>query len=194
MDDNPSPPHSSSNGKFAVIGLLLLLGGGAGIYHLTQSPPAPPPPPLVHDAGRAPVVTPQLAAAIELPPEEPDAGPPQVPDAGPQRVRTVIRYVSECNGTLANPGGVQRSAQANFGALRACYERELRGNNSLRGPLTAQLKINTQGRAEEVRVSTPMSSRPLVECVKGVLRRITYPAARGGCALSEVRFNFSPRE
>ena len=39
-----------------------------------------------------------------------------------------------------------------------------------------------------------MNSRPLVECVKGVLRRLTYPAARGGCALSEVRFNFSPRD
>jgi len=195
VDDNPTPPQSSSNGKFAVIGLLLLLGGGFGIYKLTESPPPPPPPPpAVVDAGRPASATPQIGAAIELPPEEPDAGPPVVLDAGPPRVRTVYRYVSECSGTLSNPAGVQQTAQSNFGALRACYERELRSNNSLRGALTAQLKINSSGRAEEIRVSTSMASRPLVECVKGVLRRLTYPAARGGCALSEVRFNFSPRD
>lgn len=195
MEDHPTPPQSSSNGKFAVLGLLLLVGGGTGIYFLTKAPPPPPttPPAVVADAGRPPVATPQIGAQIELPPEEPDAGPAVV-DAGPQRPRTIIRYVAECNGTLSNPAGVQQTAQSNFGALRACYERELRSNNSLRGPLTAQLKIGTSGRAEEIRVSTPMNSRPLVECVKGVLRRLSYPPARGGCALSEVRFNFSPRD
>ncbi|MBL8602926.1 MAG: AgmX/PglI C-terminal domain-containing protein [Myxococcales bacterium] len=197
MDESsPIPPKSSSNSKFAVIGLLLLLGGGGAIYALTRPAPQPETPrplPTAVDAGQAVVPpAPSLAAPIELTPEEPDAGQPAA--AQPARTRVVYRYVSECSGTLTDPAGVQRTAQANYGALRACYERELRQNNTLRGGLTAQLKINASGHADEIRVSTPMSSRPLVECIKGVLRRLSYPASRGGCALSEVRFNFSPRE
>lgn len=196
MDESPPVvPKDNTNTKFAVVGIVLLLGGGAAIYKMTRPPEVPPPPPrpvAVVDAGPPAPTTPQIANPILLAPEEPDAGQPVAP--GPQRPRVVYRYVQECSGTLTDPGGVQRTAQANYGALRACYERELRQNNSLRGGLTAQLKIGTSGHADEIRVSTPMASRPLVECVKGVLRRLSYPPARGGCALSEVRFNFSPRE
>lgn len=192
MDDNPAPQKGNSTAVIA--GLLLLLGGGAGIYFLTRPAPVapPPPPPRVVDAGAPAPTGPQIAAPIELPPEEPDSGPPV--DAG-VRIRYVTRYVSECPGRLSDPGAVNRTAQANYGALRACYERELRGNPTLRGGLTAQLKIGTTGRLEDVRVATSMNSRPLVECVKASLRRVaTWPPARGGCAIAEVRFNFTPRE
>jgi hypothetical protein len=39
-----------------------------------------------------------------------------------------------------------------------------------------------------------MSSTSLVNCVKNALMRVTYPPSRGGCAVAEVRFNFTPRE
>ncbi|MEZ4410731.1 MAG: AgmX/PglI C-terminal domain-containing protein [Polyangiales bacterium] len=95
---------------------------------------------------------------------------------------------------LTNPQGVTATARANYGALRACYEHELRANQQLRGPLTARLKINTSGHADEVQVSTPMRSAALVQCVKRALQRVTYPPARGGCAIAEVSFNFTPRD
>jgi hypothetical protein len=67
-------------------------------------------------------------------------------------------------------------------------------NPTLRGGLTAQLKINTSGHLDAVQVSTGMSSRPLVNCVKAALMRVSFPPSRGGCALAEVRYNFTPRE
>lgn len=196
MDDNLEAPRpEGGSAKYAVIGLLLLVGGGAGIYFMTKSPPPAPPPArtAVVDAGAPATTSPMVAAPIELPPDEPDAGPPVAVDAGPPRIRYVTRYVDACPGQLTDPAGVQRVAQANFGALRACYERELRVNNQLHGPLTAELKVGTSGRIEDVRVSTPMNSRPLVECVKASLRRLQVPASRGGCAFAQVRYNFSPR-
>ncbi len=196
MDENHEAPRSEGgNAKYAVIGLLLLLGGGGGIWMMTRPPPPPPtrPPPVV-DAGPPPPTSPMVAAPIELPPEEPDAGPPVPTDAGPPRIRYVTRYVDACPGQLTDPAGVTRTAQANYGALRACYERELRVNPQLRGPLTAELKVGTSGRIEDVRVATAMNSRALVECVKASLRRLTVPPSRGGCAIAQVRFNFAPRE
>ncbi|TAK24949.1 MAG: AgmX/PglI C-terminal domain-containing protein [Myxococcaceae bacterium] len=195
MNDSLKPPTSGGgNAKYAAIGLLLLIGGGGGIYALTRPAPTPQPVsiPVARDAGPPIVTNPSVGAVIELPPEVPDSGP--APDAGPPRIRYVTRYVAECSGTLSDPGGVQRTAQANYGAMRACYERELRANPALRGGLTAQLKINTSGRLDAVQVSTGMSSRPLVNCVKAALMRVSFPPSRGGCALAEVRYNFTPRE
>lgn len=197
MDSEPvGAPGGGGSTKYAIIGVLLLLGGGGAIYALTRTPDAPPPRPPVTavDAGtpQLPIAAPQVGDQIELPPEAPDAGPPQVAqaDAG-VRIRYVTRYVAACPGTV-DIAQVQRVAQMNYGSLRACYERELRSNNALRGALTAQLKINTSGHVEDVQVSTPMRSRALIECVKTSLRRLRVPPSRGGCALAQVRFNFSP--
>lgn len=197
MESNQPPPgKDGGNAKYAVIGLILLVGGGGAIYALTRPPPAPPPtrtPPAVVDAGRpqVPIALPQVGDQIELPPEQPDAGPPPPANNGQPRIRYVTRYVGVCPGTV-DVNQVQRVAQMNYGSLRACYERELRSDNTLRGPLTAQLKINISGRVEDVQVSTPMRNRALVECVKTALRRLSVPPARGGCALAQVRFNFTP--
>lgn len=195
MDSTPAgPAKEGGTAKYAVIGLVLLLGGGGAIYALTR-PPEPPPAPrpvAAVDAGppQLPIATPQVGDQIELPPEQPDAGPPP-PQQGEPRIRYVTRYVAACPGSV-DVNAVQRVAQMNYGSLRACYERELRSDNSLRGPLTAQLKINTTGRVEEVQVSTPMRSPALKACVAAALRRLQVPASRGGCALAQVRFNFTP--
>lgn len=196
MDSTPAgAPKEGGTAKYAAIGLVLLLGGGGAIYALTRPPETPPPPrpaaPAVVDAGapQLPVAAPQIGDQIELPPEQPDAGPPPTQEA--PRIRYVTRYVAACPGSV-DVNAVQRVAQMNYGSLRACYERELRSNNNLRGPLTAQLKINTSGRVDDVEVSTPMRSPALISCVKAALRRLSVPASRGGCALAQVRFNFSP--
>lgn len=197
MDSEPvGAPKGDGTTKYAIIGLLLLLGGGAGIYALTRPAPTPPaPPPVVAavDAGapQLPIAAPQVGDQIALPVEEPDAGPaPDVTNAAP-RIRYVTRYVSACPGTI-DQGQVQRVAQMNVGALRACYNRELRTNNTLRGPLRAQLKINTSGRIEDVEISTPMRSPSMIQCMKAALRRLQVPASRGGCALVPLSFNFTP--
>jgi hypothetical protein len=199
VDDNPETPRSEGgNTKYTIIGLLLLLGGGVGIYAATRPTQVTPPPSANAgpDAGiMAPPPTPTVGATIELPPDEPDAAvAPANTNNGAPRIRYVNRYVDACPGTLTDPAGVQRVAQSNFGALRACYERELRVNPQLRGGLTARMMINTAGHVQDVNVSTRMNSRPLVECVKAQLRRLTVPPSRGGCANYDLSYNFSPRE
>lgn len=191
MDSIPPPPTSGSNAKYAIIGVVLLLGGGIGIYQLTKAPPPPPPRPAVHDAGPPAPIAPQIAAPIDLLPDEPDSGPP--PDAGPPRIVYVNRYVPGCSGTI-DANAVAATARSNFGSLRSCYERELRSSPELRGALSATLKINTQGRAEDVGISTGMSSRGLVTCVKQALMRVSFPHATGGCAIARVSFNFAPNQ
>ncbi len=196
MDEQPDvTPSDSGNSKFLILGLLLLLGGGAAIWFMTRPPPpvARPTPIAAPDAATAPT-TPLVAAPIELPPEEPDAAVVVAPDASAPRVRYVTRYVDACPGTLTDPAGVDRVARASAGAVRACYERELRSNNSLRGRLTARLFINTSGRIDNVQVSTAMNSRALADCVKGTLRRLTVPPSRGGCATRDLNYDFAPRE
>lgn len=197
MDEQPEAPRpDSGNSKFVIPGLLLLIGGGAAAWFFTRPappPPAPRPEPVVARDAAAPS-TPLVAAPIELPPEEPDAGPPPAaPDAAAPRIRYVTRYVDACPGTLTDPAGVDRVARANAGAVRACYERELRSNNALRGHLAARVFINTSGRVDNVQVSTSMSSRPLVECVKATLRRLSFPPSRGGCATRDLNYDFAPR-
>lgn len=196
MSDYAPPTNGGGNNKFAVIGVLLLLGGGGGIYAITRPPaPAPTPPaPHVepaHDAG--PPVVPTVTPPIELPPDEPDAGPPPDVQQAAPHIRYVTRYVGGCTGSI-DINRVNATAQANYGGLRACYEHELRANPGLRGPLAARMMINTSGHADDVGVTTPMNSRALVACVKRTLQRVSFPPSRGGCAVAEVRFNFSPRE
>lgn len=197
MDDQPLNAQSGNhNSRYALVGVLLLLLGGGGLYMMLKGSgtpqPLPPPPPAARDAGPPQPLTPQVGATIELPPEEPDAGP--APDAGPPRIRYVTRYVNECSGTLSDPAAVARTAQSNYGALRACYEHELRANPQLRGRLVANLKIGTNGHLSDVSVQTAMNSHPLVDCVKRSLMRVVFPPARGGCAIYQASFNFSPRE
>jgi hypothetical protein len=197
VDEHPKVSRTDSgHSKLVIFGLLLLVGGGVAIGVLTRTPETPsrtPPPVTVRDAAVAPS-TPLLAAPIELPPDEPDAAPAPPPDAAPPRIRYVTRYVDACPGTLTDPAGVDRVARANAGAVRACYERELRSDNTLRGHLTARLFINTSGRVENVQVSTSMNNRALVECVKSTLRRLTVPPSRGGCATRDLNYDFAPRE
>jgi len=193
-DQHDAPRADSGNSKFVILGLLLLLGGGAAIWFMTRPPPpAPRPEPVALRDAAAPPSAPLVAAPIELPPEEPDAAVAPTPDAAAPRIRYVTRYVDACPGTLTDPAGVDRVARANAGAVRACYERELRSNNTLRGHLTARLFINTSGRVDNVQVSSAMHNRAIEECVKGTLRRLTFPPSRGGCATRDLNYDFAPR-
>lgn len=195
MDEQPDVTRSDSgNSKFVILGLALLIGGGGAIWVMTRpAPTAPRPTPVMADAA-APPTSPLVAAPIELPPEEPDAAVVVAPDAAAPRIRYVTRYVDACPGTLTDPAGVDRVARASAGAVRSCYERELRSNNSLRGRLTARLFINTSGHIDNVQVSTSMNSRALADCVKATLRRLTVPPSRGGCATRDLNYDFAPRE
>jgi hypothetical protein len=146
----------------------------------------------VQDAGPPERIGPTVGAEIQLPLEEPDAGAPQAADAGRPRIRYVTRYVDACPGTVDGPR-VTAVVQANYGGLRECYNRQLRTNPSLQGNITAEWVINSNGSVGDIATSGPVArDRAFKTCFENSLRRLRFPAPRGGCAMFRQSFTFRP--
>jgi hypothetical protein len=199
MSTPPSAPQGGGNAKFAIIGIVLLLGGAVAIFLLTRKPtttetPRPPPVAEVHDAGPPEPTGPTIGAQIELPPEEPDAGQPETTDAGQNRphIRYVTRYVAACPGTVDGPR-VTAVVRQNYGGLRECYNRQLRSNPSLRGNVTAEWVIQPNGTVGQISTAGAVThDRTFKTCFETSLSHLRFPAPRGGCAMFQQSFNFTP--
>ncbi len=190
----PPPVKDSGNAKYAVIGLLFVIGGAGAAYMAIKSPTAPPvapPTPRVvpdRDAAVQQTVTPNIAADIDLS-DQPDVETLSQ-DATAPRVRYVVRYVDQCPGTIdgARVDAILSASQSGF---RECYNRELRSNPNLRGGATVRFMINTNGTVGEISSGGIVRSGQFKSCFETVLRRLRFPAPRGGCAVKETRFNFT---
>ncbi len=195
MSTSIPPPvkKDSGNTKYIVLGLLFIVGGSFAAYMAvkpsgqpTQNPPRVVPP---LDSGVAQQsLTPNVAANIDLT-EEPDV-PTPVEDATAPRVRYVVRYVDQCPGTIdaARVDAILGASQSGF---RECYNRELRTNASLRGGASVRFVINPNGSVGDIQTGGIVRSGQFKACFETVLRRLRFPAPRGGCAVKETRFNFS---
>ncbi|MDP3279323.1 MAG: AgmX/PglI C-terminal domain-containing protein [Deltaproteobacteria bacterium] len=188
----PPPPTGSGNGKYIAIGLLFLGLGGGAVYLALRKPAAVDTPPVrtvsVVDAGPPPSLTPTIAANIDLS-DEPDVEVPSQ-DATAPRVRYVVRYVDQCPGTIdsARVDGILAGSQGGF---RECYNRELRSNPTLRGGATVRFTITPSGAVGDISSGGIVRSGPFRACFETILRRLRFPAPRGGCVVKETRFNFS---
>lgn len=183
----------SGNTKYIVLGLLFVAIGSFGVYKAIQRPPPAPTPPRSAapvDSGvpSLPSLTPTIAANIDLT-EEPDV-PTPVEDATAPRVRYVVRYVDQCPGTIdaARVDGILAASQSGF---RECYNRELRTNPTLRGGATVRFVITPNGTVGDIQTGGIVRSGQFKACFETVLRRLRFPAPRGGCVVKETRFNFS---
>ncbi len=196
MSTSIPPPvkKDSGNAKFIVLGLLFIVGGSFATYMAVKGPaPQTPTTPRVEtpvDSGVQPnqSLTPNVAANIDLT-EEPDVATP-VEDATAPRVRYVVRYVDQCPGTI-DVGRVDAILGASAGGFRECYNRELRTNASLRGGASVRFVINPNGSVGDIQSGGIVRSGQFKACFETVLRRLRFPAPRGGCAVKETRFNFS---
>lgn len=195
MSTSIPPPvkNDSGNTKYIVLGLLFVAVGSFGVYKAIQPPAPVQTPPRVNasvDSGVQPQqsLTPNVAANIDLS-EEPDV-PTPVEDATAPRVRYVVRYVDQCPGTIdgARVDGILAASQSGF---RECYNRELRTNPTLRGGATVRFVINPSGGVGDIQTGGIVRSGQFKACFETVLRRLRFPAPRGGCAVKETRFNFS---
>ena len=201
MSNSTPPPaqQGGGNAKYAVLGLLLLVFAGTALFFAFKKPsgsgsqPEPTRPVAVVDAGVQQPVGPQVGAQIELPPEEPDAGPQEASgDAGRPHVRYVYRYVSACPGSVDGPR-VSTVVRQNYGGLRECYNRQLRSNPNLRGNVTAEWVIQPNGSVGQINTSGAVArDRTFKTCFEGSLSRMRFPTPRGGCAVFQQSFNFTP--
>lgn len=195
----PQPQSAGGNPKFAIIGLILLLGAGAGIYFKLKPPHATAVAPhavaAVHDAGVTGPIGPTVGTQIVLALEEPDAGQPvQTPDAGraTPHVRYVYRYIAACPGTVDGPR-VTAVVRQNYGGLRECYNRQLRSNPTLRGAVTAEWVIQPNGNVGQISTAGPVArDRTFKTCFESSLSHLRFPVPRGGCAVFQQAFNFTP--
>ncbi len=74
--------------------------------------------------------------------------------------------------------------------IRACYERELSGNQKLAGRISTRFVISGTGRVTQAGVESTSMNNPSVErCLTGVLRNIVFPEPLGG-GIVEVSYPF----
>ncbi|MBL8681468.1 MAG: AgmX/PglI C-terminal domain-containing protein [Myxococcales bacterium] len=194
MSTSIPPPvkKDSGNAKYIIIGLLFVVGGSFAAWQAVKPPPQPPanPPRVAPQDSGVPQqsLTPNVAANIDLS-DEPDVPTPPL-DATAPRVRYVVRYVDQCPGTI-DGARVDGMLAASQGGFRECYNRELRTNPTLRGGATVRFVINPNGSVGEISSGGIVRSGQFKACFETVLRRLRFPAPRGGCAVKETRFNFS---
>jgi hypothetical protein len=67
--------------------------------------------------------------------------------------------------------------------FRRCYERGLKGNPNLRGKLAFELTIDANGKVVEARfIEDSVKSKDVLECIKGILLRMSFAKPSGGLA------------
>jgi hypothetical protein len=186
-----SPPPRSGGGyaKYLLI-LLLLLGGGLGVFFATRKgpetpKPTQPPPPKVERS------TALSNDTLEIPEEPEDAG---APTPEPMKKPRLGTDPWECAGDLA-PAEIRRVLGEEHGAIRSCYERELRNNNQLQGDVVLQVRIGNDGKVAATRVRGNLKDNNVKGCMQNVAKGWSFPAPSGGtCAVFEAPFHFTPKQ
>ena len=81
------------------------------------------------------------------------------------------------------------------GAIRSCYERELRNNNLLQGDVVLQVRIGNDGKVSATRVRGNLKDNDVKNCMQNVAKGWSFPAPSGGtCAVFEAPFHFTPKQ
>jgi TonB family protein len=90
---------------------------------------------------------------------------------------------------------VVQMIKTRIGAIRACYERELRRNPTLSGKVTIQFTIEERGNVSGVKVSENTTSDDAVgQCVANAIQRFRFnPGPQGGSVSFSYPFVFAPQ-
>ena len=189
-----TPPPASGGGyaKYLIV-LLLLIGGGLGLYFATRQEPEPPKPPPERpkNVERS---TSLSNDTVESPTEEPevDAGDAAAEPAKKPRVPAGDPW--ECSGDLAATE-IRRVLGEEQGAIRSCYERQLRNNNQLQGDVVLQVRIGSDGRVAATRVRGNLKDNDVKNCMQSIAKGWSFPAPSGGtCAVFEAPYHFTPKQ
>lgn len=89
-----------------------------------------------------------------------------------------------------DPALIQRVMRAQVKKVKACYEAELARDPSFETKLTARFVIGTSGAVETVSLTTASGKPSLDTCVIGALKRLRFPAPKGGKVTVSYPFVF----
>lgn len=201
MDSKAPPPSApagvppSGGGKFVVLAIVLVaLIGGLVFWKTRQEPPTPE---VVYvDAGPPPATNivngRNLDEEVPLPPPEEDAGA----DAG-KKVATGPAYnpcdVKKCSGS-ATPE-LEQALGFRVKQAHRCYDNALSQDPTLKGKLTVNVRIASNGQVCSASVTNnELGSQQVASCVAGYFRGATFPTPKGGCIDANIPANFVPRQ
>lgn len=87
---------------------------------------------------------------------------------------------------------IARVVRRRAGAIRACYERSLAQNSTLRGKLQVRWTITLDGAVSAASATGSMSDTNTRNCVLRLVRRMRFAAPEGGVCIVQWPFVFSP--
>jgi TonB family protein len=93
---------------------------------------------------------------------------------------------------VINKGAVSAVFRSRAGALRSCYERELKKNPKLGGKLIIRFMIGTAGRVTSASVGGSVGSPAVNACVASRVRGWKFPKPEGGSVTVSKAILFSP--
>lgn len=179
-------PSGGGNGKFIVLALLLLGGVGGLIAWRKLSPPP------------ANSVGPIPSSAFPSHKVGEDSIPPPVAmeDSGPAVAAKPVA-VAPSNGCDKKCAGSASDAIENALAQKAkqarrCYEKALANDATLKGKVSLNLKIGTNGSVCSVSVaSNDIGNDYIGQCAADLFRNSSFPSPTGGCIETNLPLNFT---
>jgi TonB family protein len=123
----------------------------------------------------------------------PEETPEPAPEVSTPKPRPVDRGLGGPGGRTISTGTIKRTIQVNQGQVKACYERELKNHESLRGKVVVGWTIGADGRVRSPRIiSNTTGNRGMSRCIKKAIRGWQFPAAESPQDI-EYPFVFKPR-
>ncbi len=108
--------------------------------------------------------------------------------------RPVDRGLGTSGGWTISAGQIKSTVQQNQGQVRACYERELKTNSSLRGKVVIGWTIGADGKVRSPKVvSNSTGNREMLPCIRRAIKSWRFPKAQSPQDI-EYPFVFKPRD
>jgi hypothetical protein len=141
----------------------------------SENPPPAAPPPAPSSTEPAP-----LPPEETPPPESPASNDPP-PDAKPVEPG-ITATGAPTRGTLPKPV-IDEKLKSIAPGIHACYERALKTKPDLRGSLSINFVVGTDGKVAHADASDgeePFDDAPTVECILAEIKKLEFPPPSGG--------------
>ncbi len=90
-------------------------------------------------------------------------------------------------------GDIAKNVRRRAAALRACYERQLMSKPNLKGKVSVQWTINTEGKVTRPKiVSNSLKNSSVTDCVMRTIKRIRFKKPEAGICVIQWPFVFAP--
>lgn len=113
-------------------------------------------------------------------------------------VKVRSRISADAADEVFGSGALEKSAisgvvQRRLGAIKACYERELKANPTLGGKVVVQFTIQESGRVGDVKIVSDSTGEPRVgKCIANQIGHFKFPQPEGGSVTASYPFVLQP--